>query len=138
MPAFVCGVCLAAILGLVAALATIGAHEVRAAGAQGHHAPQIARILPIVGFAAAVILMLYTLYVIASRAMGSGSFSDQSNRIVWHQKNTIRVGDSDDANSAPLAQQIAFATSAPAAVVTFRMTGASKAPGDRRPVLRDS
>ena len=35
--------------------------------------------------------------------MGSGSFSDQSNRIVWHQKNTIRVGDSDDANSAPAA-----------------------------------
>jgi len=64
--------------------------------------------LPIYGSIALALLMAWTLYVIASRGVGAGKPSDQSNRVTWNQKNAARVGGASDAETIPLILQTAF------------------------------
>ena len=64
--------------------------------------------LPIYGSIALALLMAWTFYVIASRGMGVGKFSDQNNRVTWNQKNAARVGGASDAETVPLVLQTAF------------------------------
>ena len=64
--------------------------------------------LPIYGSVALVIFMAFTLYVIASRAIGSGAASDQSNRVSWNQKNAARVGGATDAETAAQVLQVTY------------------------------
>ena len=74
----------------------------------GHGRSSFIERLPIFGAIALALFMAYTLYVIASRALGSGSPSDQSNRVTWNQKNAARVGGAGDAETAQLVLQTAF------------------------------
>ena len=64
--------------------------------------------LPIYGSVVLVLFMAFTLYVIASRAIGSGAPSDQSNRVTWNQKNVTRVGGGTDAETATQVLQVAY------------------------------
>lgn len=64
--------------------------------------------LPIYGSIVLVLFMVLTLFVIASRAIGSGTPSDQSNRVTWNQKNVARVGGATDAETATQVLQVAY------------------------------
>lgn len=64
--------------------------------------------LPAYGSIGLVLFMLLTLYVIASRAVGIGTPSDQSARVTWNQKNATRVGAKTDSETAVQALQIAY------------------------------
>lgn len=64
--------------------------------------------LPIYGSIALALLIAWTLYVIASRGVGLGKPSDQSNRVTWNQKNATRVGGASNAETVPLILQTAF------------------------------
>lgn len=80
------------------------------AGHQGmkHDKQPFIQQLPIYGSIALALLMAWTLYVIASRGIGFGKPSDQSNRVTWNQKNAARVGGASDAETIPLILQTAF------------------------------
>ena len=79
--------------------------------------------LPIYGSIALVLFMLITLYVIASRALGIGTPSDQSARVTWNQKNATRVGGKTDSETAVQALQIAYpatrSENSPGAIVSL-------------------
>lgn len=64
--------------------------------------------LPIYGAIVLALFFAYTLFNIASRALGSGEASDQSNRVTWNQKNVVRVGGQTDAETFSNALQIAY------------------------------
>lgn len=64
--------------------------------------------LPIYGSIALALFFAYTLYNVASTALGSGSPSDQSNRVSWNQKNAVRVGGRTDAETYSSALSIAY------------------------------
>jgi hypothetical protein len=64
--------------------------------------------LPIYGAVALALFFAYTLFNIASTALGSGAASDQSNRVSWNQKNAVRVGGAQDAETYSSVLQIAF------------------------------
>lgn len=70
--------------------------------------------LPVYGSIVLVLLMFLTLFVIASRGYGSGTPSDQSNRITWNQKNATRVGGGTTSETAIQALQIAYPATRPA------------------------
>lgn len=77
-------------------------------GAMKHGKSSFVSQLPIYGSIALALFFAYTLYNIASRALGSGEASDQSNRVSWNQKNAVRVGGQTDAETYSNALQIAF------------------------------
>ena len=87
-----------------------------------HGKPSLVERLPIYGSFALVFSMVLTLYVIASRAIGSGAPSDQSNRVTWNQKNAARVGGATDSETATHVLQTAFpatrAENRPGTIVT--------------------
>ena len=67
---------------------------------KGHQKTSFIQQLPIYGSIALALFMAYTLYEVASRGYGSGTPSDQSNRVTWNQKNAARVGGRTDAETA--------------------------------------
>lgn len=73
-----------------------------------HEKQPFVQQLPIYGSIALALLVAWTLYVIASRGVGLGKPSDQSNRVTWNQKNAARVGGASDAETIPLILQTAF------------------------------
>lgn len=75
---------------------------------QHHSQPSFIQRLPIYGSIALALLMVLTLYSIASRALGSGEPSDQSNRVTWNQKNAVRVGGAADAETSQQILQISY------------------------------
>lgn len=77
-------------------------------GSMNHGKPSLVDALPIYGSIALVLFMALTLYVIASRAIGSGEASDQSNRVTWNQKNVARVGGATDTETATYVLQTAY------------------------------
>lgn len=78
-----------------------------------HQKAQFVQHLPIYGSIALVFFMLVTLYVIAVRALGIGTASDQSARVTWNQKNATRVGGRTDNETAVQALQIAYPATRP-------------------------
>lgn len=65
--------------------------------------------MPVYGSLALVVFFSLTLYVIATTALGvGGEASDQSSRLTWNLKNSVRVGGQTDAETYPAALQIAF------------------------------
>ena len=64
--------------------------------------------LPQYGAVILVLFMAFTLYVIASRAIGVGPPSDQANRVHWNLKNATRVGGGTDAETGAAALAIAY------------------------------
>ena len=133
VPAFVLAVTLASLGGLTGGLLGTSS-EARAAADSTHRdqdgrgvPPQhgtraLVRQLPIYGTLALVLFMAYTLYVIASRALGAGTASDQQNRVTWNQKNATRLGGTSDAETATYVLQTAYpatrAENRPRVVVT--------------------
>jgi hypothetical protein len=87
--------------------------------------------LPIYGTAVAAAFMLYTLTVIARRALGSGEPSDQRNRVTWNQKNVTRVGGARDEETQGLVLEIAY----PATRAENRPGVVMTVPRDWRPAL---
>ncbi|MDQ3181384.1 MAG: glucosyltransferase domain-containing protein [Acidobacteriota bacterium] len=77
-------------------------------GATNHGKSSFVSQLPIYGSIALALFFAYTLYNIASRALGSGEASDQSNRVGWNLKNAVRVGGQMDAETYSNDLQIAF------------------------------
>jgi hypothetical protein len=74
----------------------------------GHGGAPFVSRLPLYGSALLPLFMAYTLYVIASRGYGSGTPSDQGNRIDWNQKNASRVGGASDDETAAYVLQTVF------------------------------
>jgi hypothetical protein len=121
-PSVVVCVLFGSVLGLVGAV-TGSEIELRfetlrpehAAHDPSHHAQHEGWIqqLPLIGSAILVAFMLYTLYDIASTAIGRGEVSDQSNRVTWVQKNVTRLGDGDDANTAIYVLRTAYPSTRP-------------------------
>jgi|GEM_PF-920367 len=75
---------------------------------QYHSQSSFIQHLPVYGSIALALLMALTLYSIASRALGSGTPSDQSNRVTWNQKNAVRVGGASNAETSGQILQIAY------------------------------
>lgn len=74
-----------------------------------HHAQKsFIQSLPIYGAVALALFMGLTLYLIALRALGKGTYSDQSNRVTWNQKNAVRVGGTIDTETSERILQIAY------------------------------
>ena len=100
------------LLGLVGALLGTSSEARKVHNKAQHdgkkHGSSLVERLPIYGSIALVIFMAFTLYVIASRAIGSGQASDQSNRVTWNQKNVARIGGATDAETATHVLQASY------------------------------
>lgn len=83
-----------------------GDHEKKGKAHHGSHA--WVQRLPVYGTFALAAVMTYTLYVIASRALGDGTPSDQGNRVTWNQKNASRLGGASDDETAPSILRAAY------------------------------
>ena len=105
----------ASLLGLAGALYGTWV-ETRGAGGRGggrrrhggHGGMSFVNRLPLYGSVLLALFMAYTLYEIASRGLGSGEPSDQSNRVHWNQKNASRVGGAADGETAAYVLQTVF------------------------------
>ncbi len=89
------------------------------------------RHLPVYGSVAAAVLMGYSLALIAARALGSGSPSDQANRVTWNEKNATRVGGADGRSI----QKAVLATAYPATRADNRPQSIITTPDDWRLAL---
>lgn len=122
VPGFIFASFFGSLFGLLGALLGTAA-EARAASREeqpsgehermGHGKPPFIQRLPIYGAVTLALFMAITLAVIAARATGSGTPSDQSNRVTWNQKNTTRVGGASDAETARHVLQIAYPATRP-------------------------
>lgn len=114
VPAFIFAVLFASLLGLPGALLGTSSETRRAArdnhkhDSSGKHAQSLIQQLPLYGSVALMLFMGFTLYVIASRAYGLSSPSDQSNRVTWNQKNVTRLGGAADAETMTYVLQVAY------------------------------
>ena len=114
IPAFIFSVFFASLLGLTGALLGTSS-ESGQAGKNSHNGHQsgkdrkgFVQQMPIYGSIGLVLFMALTFYVIASRAYGRSSPSDQSNRVTWNQKNAARIGARADAETATYVLQTAY------------------------------
>ena len=84
--------------------------------------PSFIQQLPIYGSILLALFFAYTLFNIASTAVGESEASDQTNRVSWNQKNTVRVGGERDAETYSSVLQIAYpatrAENSPKTVIT--------------------
>ena len=115
VPGLIFGCFFGALFGLAGALLGT-ASEARAtkqSQRMDHGKQSFIQQLPIYGSMGLALLMTATLYVIASRAVGMGTPSDQSARLTWNQKNATRVGAKTDSETAVQAVQIAYPATRP-------------------------
>lgn len=117
VPGLICATLFASLFGLTGALlGTSSEANKKDHGSHNrqHETSSLLARLPVYGSIVLVLFMFLTLYVIASRGYGSGTPSDQSNRITWNQKNATRVGGSSTSETAIQALQIAYPATRPA------------------------
>jgi MFS family permease len=125
---FVCACFLGALLSLAGALWGTWS-EPRAAGGKksvhggahgmGHGGGFLQR-LPVYGSIALALLMVWTLVVIAGRALGAGEPSRQDNRLTRNLKNSTRLGGAGDGETAERVLQAVYPRGLPAEVVRAR------------------
>jgi MFS family permease len=130
VPALVFTSLFAAAFGLTGALLATRSESTAASGSrheakphkQSQHEPALIQQLPVYGAIGLALFMAFTLFVIALRAYGRGTPSDQSNRITWNQKNVARVGAAHDAETAGFILQTTYpatrAENRPATIIT--------------------